>query len=114
MAANAMYVTKMGTSNHDTVIRPFSSTSVAVCRVNSVEPSGSSVPDVPWYEGANNNQTPRTQVSPCAVHADTGVMRLAILGFLAVIGDNLHSANGAGRGVCLITLAPLRRSGKTR
>ena len=47
MAANAMYVTKMGTSNHDTTIRPFLSTSVAVCRVTSVDPSGSKVSDTP-------------------------------------------------------------------
>ena len=97
MAANAMYVTKTGTSNDDTAIRPFSSTSVAVCRVTSVDPSGSNVPDVPWYVGASKNQTPTTQASPCAVHADTVVMRLAILGLLAVMGDNRHSANRAGR-----------------
>ena len=97
MAANAMYVTKTGTSNDDTAIRPFSSTSVAVCRVTSVDPSGSNVPDVPWYVGASKNQTPTTQASPCAVHADTVVMRLAILGLLAVMGDNPHSANRAGR-----------------
>ena len=98
MAANAMYVTKTGTSNHDTTIRPSISTSVAMCCVTSMpDPSASKVPDVPWYEGANNNQTPTTQVRACAVHADTVVMRLAILGLLAVMGDNRHSANRAGR-----------------
>ena len=112
MAANGMYVTKTGTSNDDTAIRPFSSTSVAVCRVTSVDPSGSNVPDVPWYVGASKNQTPTTQASPCAVHADTVVMRLAILGLLAVMGDNRHSATGRAGSACLITLAPPRRSGK--
>ena len=112
MVANAMYVTKTGTSNDDTAIRPFSSTSVAVCRVTSVDPSGSNVPDVPWYVGASKNQTPTTQASPCAVHTDTVVMREAILGLLAVMGDNHHSANGPGGSACLITLAPPRRSSK--
>ena len=98
MAANAMYVTKTGTSNDDTAIRPFSSTSVAVCRVTSVDPSGSNVPDVPWYVGASKNQTPTTPVRACAVHADTVVMREAIFGPSTVIGDNHHPAYGAGQG----------------
>ena len=67
-----------GHQQHDSTIGPFLSTN----------------------DGVNNCHALIIQIvqaSPCAVHADTVVMRLAILGLLAVMGDNHHSANGTGR-----------------
>ena len=98
MAANAMNVTKTGTRNHNTTTRPFLSISVVVCLVTSLpDPSEDVLIDVPGDDGTNNNQTQTAQVRAWAIHTDTVVMREAILGLLAVMGDNRHSADRAGR-----------------